>query len=184
MRMSLVLPLAAVAGLLSATAAPVTGQLSASGSIGALGLHASSIEYDGFSDAGNFFGVGGELLVNRRLVGVAQGEMLQASSLSTSAVSSGFAVMGGLGIRFGIPGIERASVDLMGYGGYAQFSYEGGGTFTDASPQFGFGLTPRFRLTNRLALTLSARVLSGADAGEGTAIDRTDFGIGGWFRVF
>ena len=184
MRKSLMLPLAAALGLLSAAAAPVAAQLAASGSIGALGLHSTSLEYDGNSDAGNFVGVGVELLVNRRVVGVAQAEMLQASSLSSAAVSSGFALMGGLGIRLGVPGLERASVDLMGYGGYAQISYDAGNTFTDASPQFGVGLTPRLQLTNRLAITLSARVLSGTDAGEGTAINRTDFGIGGWFSVF
>lgn len=181
---SLVLPLAAALGVLSAAAAPVAAQLAASGSIGAVGLHATSLEYDGHSDAGNYLGVGVELLVNRRVVGVAQAEMLQASSLSNAAVKSGFALMGGLGIRLGIPGLERASVDLMGYGGYVQFSYDNGSTFTDASPQFGFGLTPRLQLTNRLAITLPARVLIGSDVGEGTAINRTDFGIGGWLSVF
>jgi hypothetical protein len=183
MRTSLVLPLAAALGLLSA-AAPVAAQTT--GSIGALGLRATSLEYDGFSNAGDFAGVGAELVVNRRLVGVAQAEMLQVSSLSGegAALDSGFALMGGLGIRLGLPGHERVSVDLMGYGGYAQLSSDAGGTFTDASPQFGFGLTPRLQLTNRLAITFSARVLSGADIDEGTAINRTDFGIGGWFRLF
>ena len=181
-----VLPLAAALALLSAAAAPAAAQLAASGSVGALGLRATSMEYDGFADAGNFLGAGVELLVNGRLVCVAQAEMLEVSSLSGdgAAVNSGFALTGGLGIRLGIPGLERVSVDLMGYGGYAQLSYDNGSTFTDASPQFGFGLTPRLQLMNRLAITLSARVLNGADAGEGTAINRTDFGIGGWFRVF
>lgn len=184
MRKSLVFSLAVALGLLSAAAVPVAAQLPVSGSIGVLGIHATSLEYDGNSDAGTFLGLGGELVLIGRVVGVAQAEMLQPSSLSGDAVESGFALMGGLGIRLGIPGLSRASVDLMGYGGYAQFSYDGVGTFTDASPQFGIGLRPRLQLTDRLAFTLSARVLRGADVGEGTAINRTDFGIGGWFRVF
>jgi hypothetical protein len=50
-----------------------------------------------------------------------------------------------LGLRLGMPGLERVSADLMGYGGYAQFSYANGTTFTDASAQLGFGLTPLLR---------------------------------------
>ncbi len=83
-----------------------------------------------------------------------------------------------------MPGLERVSADLMGYGGYAQFSSANGTSFTDASAQLGFGPTPLLQLTHRLAISLSARVLSGLGVGEGTAVNRTDLGIGGWVRLF
>lgn len=170
---------------LAALGAPLSAQVSADGSVGLLGLRATTLEYDGREDAGNFFGLGGELLLNGRWVGVAQAEFLQASSLSEDAVNSAFGLMGGLGVRLGIPGLSILTVDVMGYGGYAQLSYNNGNAdFTDASPQFGFGLTPRLRITERLAVALPFRVLSGSDVGEGTAINRTDVGVVGWLRLF
>lgn len=170
-----------------ATASPAAAQLEARGSVGALGLRALTLEFDGNEDTGNLFGIGGELLLNRRWVGVAQAEFLQTSSLAeaSESVNSAFALMGGLGVRLGVPGVERMTVDLLGYAGYAQIDYSAvGSDFTDASPQFGVGITPRFALSDRVAITLAVRTLVGSEVGEGSAINRTDVGLGGWVQLF
>lgn len=172
--------------LLFVCAAPTLAQSVVSGSGSVLYTHATTLEYDGYALAGASFSVAGDLVVTDRWVGRVQFDALQPATLTgddAEHVTGGFALVGSLGVRFAIG--SRVSVDLLGHAGYAQLSYTNNGIdFMDASPQVGAGIAPHIRLTNRLAVTLSLRSLVGSDIGEGTAINRTDIGIGGRLRVF
>ena len=182
-RLAVVGFVACLVGLPSGAAAQ--GRIS--GSLLGLYTHAPTLEYDGRELSGAFYSVGGELVLNDRFVGRAQIDVLSTGSLSGSGAANatgGLGIIGSLGYRLNFSALPALSLDLLGHGGYAQVTYENGSEFTDASPQFGFGIAPHLSFGERLALTMSLRILNGADVGEGTAINRTDVGIGGRLTVF
>ena len=150
--------------------------------------HAPTIEFDGDSYAGASLSAAGELVLQSRWVGRVQVDILQASSLSgpdAERVTGGLAFIGSLGYRFRLAGLPRFSLDLLGHAGYAQVTYNNGNAdFTEASPQFGVGVAPHVAVTERLGVTLSLRMLQGTAVGEGSAINRTDVGVGARLRLF
>lgn len=151
--------------------------------------HALTLEYDGNSQTGGAFSVAGDIALRGRFVGRAQLDILNPGSLSgdnAENVQSGLAFVGSLGYRWQPAGPSRYSVDILGHAGYSQVTYATTGTteFTDASPQFGFGVAPHVNFTDRLAVSFQFRFLRGADVGEGTAINRTDIGFGGRLTLF
>lgn len=185
--------LRAAAGLLAAAllpaAAPAQAEMYADGHGMLLYTHALTIEYDGNSLTGGAFSVAADIALRGRFVGRAQLDILDPGSLSGAGadeVQSGLAIVGSIGYRWRPAGPSRYSIDILAHGGYAQVTYTTAGTsdVTDASPQFGLGVAPHINFTDRLAISLQFRFLQGADAGEGTAINRTDFGFGGRLTLF
>jgi hypothetical protein len=169
-----------------AASSPVGAQ--ASGAVSALVTYAPSLQYDGETSTGVAYSVAGDIALLDRWIGRAQFDLLQASSLEeplSDRVTGGWALVGSLGRRLGIPGVSRLHLDVLASGGIAMLDYTtGGNDFSDASPQFGVTIAPHVGITDRLDVTFSLRHLQGADVGEGKSITRTDLGFGARLRIF
>jgi hypothetical protein len=168
---------------------PVAAQAPArvSGAVSGLFTIAPTLEYDGDADSGNYLSLSGELALDSRWVGRMQFDLLNAGSVegaSFGTVESGWAVIGSLGYRLHLGASDKFTLDLLGSGGMAAITITGVNTTSDASPQFGFTIAPHWQVTEKLAATFSFRVLQGAEVGMGSAINRTDVGVGLRMRLF
>lgn len=179
---------AVAASALALTASPARAQGGASGNAMILYGHAPTLEFGDDSYSGGGIALAADVLVGNRWVGRAQVDLLQASSLDgpdAERVRGGLAFVGSLGYRFTFASLPKLSLDLLGHAGYAQVTYNNGNAdFTDASPQVGVGIAPHWALSERFGLSFSVRALQGSAVGEGTAINRTDFGLGGRLALF
>ncbi|MEM6929695.1 MAG: hypothetical protein AAF602_22335 [Myxococcota bacterium] len=94
-------------------------------------------------------------------------------------------LVGSLGVRLGVLEEAGFGVDLMASAGGAWLFYEAPpDRFGDGSPQLGFTIAPRWVVVKPVAVTASFRHLVGANVGGGSAITRTDLGLGVMLRVF
>jgi hypothetical protein len=179
---------AVAASALVITASAVRAQDGPSGNAMILYGHAPTLEFGDDSYSGGGIVLAADVLVGNRWVGRAQVDLLQASSLDgpdAERVRGGLAFIGSLGYRFRFPTLPKLSLDLLGHAGYAQVTYNNGNAdFTDASPQVGIGIAPHWAMSDRFGLTFAVRTLKGSAVGEGTAIHRTDLGIGGRLALF
>lgn len=177
---------AAIALTSAPSVASAQSDLSGSGLI--LYTAIPTLEFDGDTYSGSATTLAGEVVIQRRWVGRFQIDILQAASLSgpsADRVQSGLAIIGSLGYRLLIEKMSWLTIDLLGHAGYAQVTYDNGSSeFTDASPQIGVGIAPHVAVTDRLSVTFSARTLMGSAVGEGTAINRTDIGVGAKLTLF
>jgi hypothetical protein len=179
---------AAILSVLAAAPAAAGAQGGTSANAMILYGQAPTLEFGDDSYSGGGIAIAGDILVADRWVGRVQADLLQASSLDgpdAERVRGGLAFIGSLGYRFRFASLPKLSLDLLGHAGYAQVTYNNGNAdFTDASPQVGVGIAPHWAMSDRFGLTFSVRTLQGSAVGEGTAINRTDFGVGGRLALF
>jgi len=157
---------------------------------GGVGLHitgAPRIAWDGDRFTGAFVGGIAEMSW-KRFVGRGQLDLALPNTFGgpgSGLLQSAGALVGSLGVRLGVLDEPGFGVDLMASAGGAWLFYEAPpDRFGDGSPQLGFTVAPRWVVAKPVAVTASLRHLAGANVARGSAITRTDLGVGVMLLVF
>ncbi|MEN0065778.1 MAG: hypothetical protein AAGA48_26805 [Myxococcota bacterium] len=157
---------------------------------GGVGLHITGsprIAWDGDRFTGGYFGGIAEMSW-KRFVGRGQLDLALPGTFGgpgTFLLDNAGGLVGSLGVRLGVLEQTGVGVDLMASAGGAWLFYDAGpDRFGDGSPQLGFTVAPRWVVAKPIAVTASFRHLAGANVGRGSAISRTDLGLGVMIRVF